>query len=214
MCRWEIPPTGVVSEGGLIRARCVAHHDPVLRGTDMEREGGFEIRLLEACIHTARVSGLELCVEVNLVVDRIHKSVDTLTGAHVGAARPHDEDVVRLDVVQTDPIAVEDVTGIKVASVETDRRHLRRDQINPRRIPRSLRTEGNRRCRGECVNSRRQIKVDVVAVDADKAAALGSLGPGEVFSHADILADGRPTARWTGDPGAGVASGHDDIDPG
>ena len=55
------------------------------RGGNGECEGRFQIRLLEAGEHSAGISRLELRVEVSLVVDWIHESMEAFAGVHVRA---------------------------------------------------------------------------------------------------------------------------------
>ena len=71
--------------GALLGAGVVADDLPVLRRSDRELEGGLEIGLLEAGIHATRIGGLELRVEVDLAVDRIHEAMQSFAGVHEGA---------------------------------------------------------------------------------------------------------------------------------
>ena len=155
----------------------------------MQGEGCLEVGLLEAGVHPTGVRGLELGVEVDLVVHGIDKAVQALARAHEGAARAHDEDILQLEVVEADAIAVEDVVGHELTPVEVDRQDLRCDEVDPGRRARLARAERDRRRRREGLGTADQVEVDVVAVDGDQLAALGSLCTGHILAHGVILAD-------------------------
>ena len=155
----------------------------------MQREGSLEVRLLEARVHAARVGGLELGVEVDLVVDRVDKAVQALACAHEGTARSHDEDVLRLEVIEADARSLDDVGGHELASIEIDGHHFGCDEVDPRRRTGLARAEGDRRRRCEVALAGGEVQVDVVAVDGDQLAALGSLCSGHILAHGVILAD-------------------------
>ena len=154
-----------------------------------ELERRLEVGLLEARIHAPRVGGLELGVEVDLVVDRVDESMKAFAGAHECTARSHDEDVLRLEVIEADARSLEDVGRDEFATVEIDGQHLGRNEVDPCRCTRLARAERDGCRRREVAFAGGEVQVDVVAVDGDQLAALGSLCAGHILAHGVILAD-------------------------
>src|SRR5699024_10826227 len=84
-------PLGGLERPGRDPVRCgrrgrgggVGDDAPVRGSGDGQGIGGLQIGLLEAGEHAAGVGDLELRVEVDLVVDRVHEAVQALTGVHV-----------------------------------------------------------------------------------------------------------------------------------
>ena len=58
---------------------------------DGDVEGGLEVGLVEAGEHPLGVGGLELRVQVHLVVDRVDEAVQALTGVRVEAVGLDDQ---------------------------------------------------------------------------------------------------------------------------
>ena len=88
---------------------------PVLRGGDGEGEGGLQVGLLEDREHAAGIGHLELRVEVDLVVHRVHEAVQALAGVHVLRVGVDDQGVLRGQVRQGDAHAVGDLGRVQLA---------------------------------------------------------------------------------------------------
>ena len=97
-------PPGVVSAGaGVGELEMTSQCDGAVTVNVKVR---LEVRLLEDGEHPARIRHLELGVQVDLVVHRIHEAVQALAGVHVRRVGHHREFVVRRQVRQLDPDAV------------------------------------------------------------------------------------------------------------
>ena len=82
------------------------------------------------------------------------EAVQALAGAHEGTARSHDEDVLRLEVIEADARSLEDVGRDEFATVEIDGQHLGCDEVDPGRRTRLARAERDRRRRREVAPAR------------------------------------------------------------
>ena len=96
----------------------------------VKREGGLEVGLFEDGEHPPRVGDLELGVQVDLVVHRVHEAVQALAGVHVGRVRDDQELVVRGQVRQLDPDAVGDLGRVQFAAVERHAVHRVGDGVD------------------------------------------------------------------------------------
>ncbi|CAB4686470.1 unannotated protein [freshwater metagenome] len=73
--------------------------------------------MLEAGEHPAGISRLELRVEVSLVIDWIHESMEALTGVHVRAVGGDNHLIFRQQIRQIDAVTVKDLGDVQVGSV-------------------------------------------------------------------------------------------------
>ncbi|MDQ0830998.1 hypothetical protein QF032_002842 [Streptomyces achromogenes] len=171
-------------------AGAVAPHRPFLGRAHLEAEGGLEVGLLEGDEDPARVGGLVLRVEVDLAVLRVDEAVQALARAGVRAPGVHHQLVLRRQVLQQDPGAVEDLAGVEVAAVEGDGRHTRRDQVGEGRRAglvaaepdRGDRPEGAWRVPGVVVDRRTDVEGHVVSVDGQQGGPLPGLVAGQVLT--------------------------------
>ena len=104
-------------------------------------------------------------------------------------------------VVEANAVAVEDIVGDELVPVEVDGQDLRSDEIDPGRGTGTRCAESHRGGRREGVGAPDEVEVDVVSVDGDQLAALGSLGAGHIGGHGVILAErswpaGGTVAPW------------------
>jgi len=114
-----------------MRAVGVADDLPVVRCRDVKGEGRLDVGLLEAGVHATGIGGLELRIQIHLIIDGVDEEMQALTGAHIGASGSHDEHVGRLQPRQLDAGTIEHLGGVEVTAVEVDRRHLGCDQVDP-----------------------------------------------------------------------------------
>ena len=77
----------------------VAGDHPVVGSCHGELECCFEVWLFEDSEHAPRVWNFELCVEIDLVVDRINKAVQAFTGVGVFRISNNGQRVVCLQVI-------------------------------------------------------------------------------------------------------------------
>ena len=118
--RGELPAGDSLGHGRWHWCRRVAHDLPVIGGRHRQCEGGLEIGLLEAGVHAPGIGGLELGIEVDLVIDRVDEAVQALAGVHVGAHRLDHEGVLGEQVRQRDAGALEAFVDVEGGSVEDD----------------------------------------------------------------------------------------------
>ena len=111
-----VPLSGCAATDRL-RCRLVADDLPRGRGGDRELECRLEVGLLEDGEDTARVGHLELCVEVDLAIDRVDETVQSLAGIRVAAIRDDLENVLRLQAIELDAHPVGDCCRIEGDSV-------------------------------------------------------------------------------------------------
>ncbi len=135
----------VFMPGVLHRAdRAVGHHLPVRRSGHLQREAGFEIRLIEAGEHSLRIGGFELGVEVDLIVDRIDESMQALTDGGVQQIRVNHQHVVRGQLREHDPVLRQVVAHVDRLAVERHFVQSVRDDIDEGGGARPAGAEGNR----------------------------------------------------------------------
>ena len=84
----------------------------------VKRKARLQVGLLEDGEHAPRVRDLELGVQVDLVVHRVHEAVQALAGVHVGRVGDDRQHVVLGQVRQLDAHAVGDLGRIQFAAVE------------------------------------------------------------------------------------------------
>ncbi len=87
-------------------------------GDDGEREAGLEVGLFKHGEHPAGIRNLELGVEVDLVVHRVHEAVQPFARVHVRGFGDHQQLVVRRQVRQLDADAVGDLGRVQLAPVQ------------------------------------------------------------------------------------------------
>ncbi len=163
------------------RGRLVAHDLPVRRRPHRELERRLEVGLLEHREDAPGVRHLELRVQIHLAVDRVDEAVQALAGVRVPGVGDDDELVLGREIVQLDAHAVADLARVERLAVERYRVHRLRDRVDERRRGLDRREPDGRRAR-EGLSARRQVEVDLVAVDVDERLALLGLCSGEVLA--------------------------------
>ena len=129
--RFEGPGGGVLAGGFGCGRWGVAHHLPVRRGGDRQLERRLQVGLFEARIHTPRIGGFELCVEVCLVIDRIDEAVEAFARVHVAALRLDRDGVVLRESGQVDASTLDHGAGIEFGAVQGHRLDALADQVDP-----------------------------------------------------------------------------------
>ena len=162
---------------------------------DGEGEGGLHVWLFETRVHASRVRGLELRVEVGLVVDRVDESMQALAGIHVHAVGLNYDRVVGLKPGEFDPGAGEGGGRVYGSAVQCDCPHALGDEIDPGR--RCCAVEDDRGGGRECGRATGQVEGHVIGRDGDGGRAVARLGAGQVLGHGRILSPVRRGATFT-----------------
>jgi len=156
------------------------------RGGD-DLEGGLEVGLVEAGEHALGVGGLELRVQVDVVVGRVDEAVQALAGVRVLAVGLDHELVVGRQVGQRDPGRLVVVAEVQRHAVEHGRAHARRHDVDegarPRRGgegDRGLGAEGVRYLRTGATRLIGEVEFDPVVVHGDRGRAFDRLVAGEI----------------------------------
>ena len=180
--RPERPALDVLLARHLLRLpRVVRDHDPVARRQDREREARFEVRLIETGKHAVGVEGLELTVEVDLVVDRILEAAEPGADVLVGACPQHVQLVRIAKVAEHDAGAIEgflgDLRAVQLAAVDRGGQ-----EIDKRVCPRLLAKEVDGGFAGKGVAVPGQIERNVVQ------RRLDQLSPATGFIARQVIA--------------------------
>ena len=190
---FEGPAHDAVAHGCRLGSGGVADHLPVRGRVDGEGERRLHVRLLEARIHASRVGGLELRVEVRLVVDGIDESVQALAGVHVDAVGLDHQGVVGLQAIEVHARPGEGGGGVNGGAVEGDGPHALGDEVDPGR--RGCAVEHDRGCRREGCAAAGQVKRHVIGHDGDGGGSVARLGAGQVLGHCRILSPSVTSVR-------------------
>ncbi|MCB5281947.1 hypothetical protein BJQ89_01702 [Arthrobacter sp. ES1] len=146
-----------------------------------EREAGLEVGLFKHGKHPPGIRNLELGVEVDLLVHRIHEPVQALAGIHVGGLGDHHQLVVRCEIRQLDADSVGDRCRVQLAAVQFHAVHRvghRVDERRGTRHGRELHSGGG----AEDFPSAGQVELDLVGFDGDQFGALACFGARQVHS--------------------------------
>ncbi len=154
---------------------------PVRRCRDREPESSLEVGLLKDREHPARIGYLELGVQVDLVVHRIHKAVQSFAGVHVRRVSHYRELVEFRQAGQLDPDSVGNGLRVQGAPVERDAVHRVRDGIDERGGPRDCR-ELHRGGGPEDFPALGQVQDDIVGVNVDEFGTLAGFGARQVHT--------------------------------
>ena len=160
---------------------------PVLGCLDGQLEGGFEIRLVEAAVHAARIGGFELGVEVDLAVGGIDEAVQALTGAGVAAQRGDGQLMLAAGQIEGEPEAIVGVRG-QLDAVQPGIDDLVGDQIEPAvaRLAGELHGRGGDEGGGR-ICERLVVQSASGEVDGDAVGMVGDeLGPLLCFIPRDV----------------------------
>jgi hypothetical protein len=125
------------------------------------------------------VVGLELRVEVDLLVHRVDEPVQALAGVDVGAVGDDAQLVVRGETGDGDPVAVEGLARHRLA-VEDDLAYGWRGQLEERRGARFAAREADDRGGDEGLVAGRQVQRHRVGVDREKGGSALRLVAQEV----------------------------------
>ena len=104
--------------GPLDLRRRVRDDLPVRRRGDREGVAGLEVGLVEAGEHALAVGRLELRVEVDGAVHRVHEAVQALAGVHVPAGRDDRELVLGGQVGERDAVVLAVARHVEGGAVE------------------------------------------------------------------------------------------------
>ena len=176
-CGCELPPCGGVADRCCCWRDRVGNDLPMIRCGDGERERCFQIGLFEAGIHPAGICGLELGVEVHLVVDWIDKPMQPFAGVHVGAVRDDPNRVGFGQPGQLNAMAIE-VRHRDLLVVQRHFDQVGRDQIEPGAISRCGKPHDRRTA--ECLVAGSQVEFDLVGLDHNLPGPFRRFSPGDV----------------------------------
>jgi len=182
----EVPHGAALVEGLRLGRGGVRDDLPVRRRGHVERELRLEVGLLERGEHAAGVGHLELRVEVDAVVGRVHEAVQALARVRVQARAGDDELVLRLQAVDRDATVL--VGGhIELTAVQRHGGQLAVDEVDEGRGA-GLRGEPQRGDGAEALALERQVQSDVVGGVRDDGCALAGFFASEVGTgHAPTL---------------------------
>ena len=188
--------------GGTLRGLVgrVGDHHPLGRGGDDERDAGLEVGLVEAREDALGVGGLELGVEVHLVVDGVDHAVQALARGGVAAVRVQLEDVVRGEVGELEPVGLVERRDVEGPAVEHGGPDRRAAQVHERGRPRRPAGEahGGGRAEGALAGAPGavgEIQRHVVRVDVQEAGARGGLVPRQIDGAHRRALPSRPVGR-------------------
>ena len=176
----EVPDRRALGGRDRLGRRRVGDHHPVGGRGHGEGEPALEVGLLEGGVDAPGVGHLELAVEVDPVVDRVHEAVQALAAAAVGAVGDHDQLVVRGQVGQRDPAVGVRRGGVDRPPVEGDRVDLGVHEVDERAAAGLPAGEPDRRGGSERPLTRGQVEVDRVRGGVQQGGAARGLVAGEV----------------------------------
>ncbi|MCY1234767.1 hypothetical protein D9M72_473580 [compost metagenome] len=151
------------------------------RRGDGERKARLEIGLLEHCEHPAGIRNLELRVQVDLVVHRVHETVEPFAGIHVRRFGNHQQVVFRGEVGELDADAVGHFRGVEFLAVEHHAEDLVGYRVDEGGGP-GPRTELHGGGGAEDFVAPGQVQADVVGLNGDEVGALTGFGARQVHA--------------------------------
>ena len=175
---------------------------PILRRGDGDVVGGLEVRLVEAGEHPLGVGGLELRIQVDLVVGGVDEPVQALAGMRVFAIGLDDQLVALGQAGQGEPLGLVVVADLEGSAVQHRRTHPGRDDVDER-LRAGRRGEDDRRAGHERLaravlgvgRLARQVELDAIVLHADRRGPCDGLLTGEVRCGQGDSFAGRRTCR-------------------
>ena len=154
---------------------------------DGDVEGRLEVGLVEAREHPLRVSGFELRVEVDLVVDRVDEAVQTFAGVGVEADGLDDEGVALLQAGQRDADGLVVAGDVEVDPVEGGALNAFGGDVDVG-VGSGQRLEfdgceGPERLFAGRAGAVGEVEVDEVAVDGDERGSFDGLVAGQIGEY-------------------------------